>query len=151
MVLLIFHLFKIFIIHNIDKSSMTDISVNGVCDELQSLGVEGRPVSLFQCQVFYCQTRNNKYPYFTPGLGYQEVPPVNVSASAFPGVTVQRLGEYLERRPKELLAASVEGGFLINILYIHSSKDTPLFRILIKPSLANTSTFLSLAKTVQNG
>ena len=26
-------------------------TVNGVCDELQSLGVEGRPVSLFQCQV----------------------------------------------------------------------------------------------------
>ena len=151
MVLLNFHLFKIFIIHKIDKISMTDISVNGVCDELQSLGVEGRPVSLFQCQVFYCQTRNNKYPYFTPGLGYQEVPPVNVSASAFPGVTVQRLGEYLERRPKELLAASAEGELLINILDIHFSKDPPLFRILIRPSLANTSTFLSLAKTVQNG
>ena len=72
MVLLIFHLFKIFIIHNIDKSSMTDISVNGVCDELQSLGVEGRPVSLFQCQVFYCQTIiNKKYPYFTSGLDYR--------------------------------------------------------------------------------
>ena len=119
MVLFIFHLLKIFIIHNNDKCSMTGISVNGVCDELQSLGVEGRPVSLFQCQVFYCQTRNNKYPYFTPGLGYQEVPPVNVSASAFPGVTVQRLGEYLERRPKELLAATAEGGLLIYILCIH--------------------------------
>ena len=28
-------------------------TVNGVCDELQSLGVEGRPVSLFQCQVLF--------------------------------------------------------------------------------------------------
>ena len=62
MVLFIFHLLKIFIIHNNDKYYMTDISVNGVCDELQSLGVEGRPVSLFQCQVYYCQTINNKYP-----------------------------------------------------------------------------------------
>lgn len=26
-------------------------TVNGVCDQLQSLGVEGRPVSLFQCQI----------------------------------------------------------------------------------------------------
>jgi len=34
-----------------EKMSNKWASVNGVCDELQSLGVEGRPVSLFQCQV----------------------------------------------------------------------------------------------------
>ena len=37
------------------------------------------------------------------------------------------------------------------IYFAYTLKDPPLFRILIKPSLANTSTFLSLAKTVQNG
>ena len=68
----LFHLLKIFRIRNNDKYSMTDISVNGVCDELQSLGVEGRPVSLFQCQVFNCQTIiDTKYPYFTSGLDYR--------------------------------------------------------------------------------
>jgi len=34
-----------------EKMSNKWATVNGVCDELQSLGVEGRPVSLFQCQV----------------------------------------------------------------------------------------------------
>ena len=37
------------------------LTVNGVCDELQSLGVEGRPVSLFQCQVLLVDNSNSAF------------------------------------------------------------------------------------------
>merc|ERR1712156_1226720 len=78
-----------------EKMSNKWASVNGVCDELQSLGVEGRPVSLFQCQVSLFKGWVNTWS--------------------------DDLKSYLLLRLK----------------------------ILIRPSLANTSTFLSLAKTVQ--
>jgi hypothetical protein len=34
-----------------EKMSNKWATVNGICDEFQSIGIEGRPVSLFQCQV----------------------------------------------------------------------------------------------------
>ena len=54
--------------------------VNGVCDELQSLGVEGRPVSLFQCQVFITVLNGDRD-----------------QKCSFTGVTFQGVGERLER------------------------------------------------------
>ena len=66
------------------SSSSSPSTVNGVCDELQSLGVEGRPVSLFQCQVLLL------------------VASFTCSAESFHcqfcvGVAFQGLGECLER------------------------------------------------------